>query len=63
MRTYSRILPAESANLKAQLEMENAYLQEEVVEARAFGSLVGQCASLRHIVSQIDLVAPTEASV
>jgi transcriptional regulator with GAF, ATPase, and Fis domain len=53
----------EIERLKAQLEMENAYLQEEVVEARAFGSLVGQCASLRHIVSQIDLVAPTEASV
>jgi transcriptional regulator with GAF, ATPase, and Fis domain len=53
----------EIGRLKAQLEMENAYLQEEVVEARAFGSLVGQCASLRHIVSQIDLVAPTDASV
>jgi transcriptional regulator with GAF, ATPase, and Fis domain len=53
----------EIERLKAQLEMENAYLQEEVVEARAFGSLVGQCASLRHIVSQIDLVAPTDASV
>ena len=49
--------------LKSQLEMENAYLQKEVVEARAFGSLVGQSAALRHIVSQIDLVAPTEASV
>ncbi len=49
--------------LKAQLELENAYLQEEVVEARAFGELVGQSAALRHVVSQIDLVAPTEASV
>ena len=49
--------------LKAQLEMQNAYLQEEVVEAKAFGELVGQSAALRHIVSQIDLVAPTEASV
>jgi transcriptional regulator with GAF, ATPase, and Fis domain len=49
--------------LKAQLEMQNAYLEEEVVEARAFGELVGQSAPLRHIVSQIDLVAPTEASV
>ena len=49
--------------LKSQLELENAYLQKEVVEARAFGSLVGQSAALRHIVSQIDLVAPTEASV
>jgi len=49
--------------LKAQLEMQNAYLEEEVVQAKAFGELVGQSQALRHIVSQIDLVAPTEASV
>jgi len=49
--------------LKSQLELHNTYLQEEVVEAKAFGDLVGQSAALRHIVSQIDLVAPTEASV
>ena len=53
----------EIERLKAQLEMQNAYLEEEVVEARAFGDLVGQSAPLRHIVSQIDLVAPTDASV
>ena len=49
--------------LKAQLEMQNAYLEKEVVEAKAFGDLVGQSAPLRHIVSQIELVAPTDASV
>src|SRR6267142_1133497 len=53
----------EIQRLKAQLEQQNAYLQEEVVEARAFGDLVGQSAPLRHIVCQIDLVAPTDASV
>ena len=53
----------EIQRLKGQLEMQNAYLQEEVVEAKAFGELVGQSQALRHIVSQIDLVAPTEASV
>jgi transcriptional regulator with GAF, ATPase, and Fis domain len=53
----------EIRRLKSQLEQQNAYLQEEVVEARAFGDLVGQSAALRQIVSQIDLVAPTEASV
>ncbi len=53
----------EVKNLKAQLELQNAYLQEAVVEAKAFGDLVGQSAPLRHIVSQIDVVAPTEASV
>jgi len=49
--------------LKGQLEQQNAYLQEEVVEARAFGDLVGQSFALRQIISQIDVVAPTEASV
>jgi DNA-binding NtrC family response regulator len=49
--------------LKSQLELHNSYLQEAVVEAKAFGDLVGQSAALKHIVSQIDVVAPTEASV
>lgn len=53
----------EIQRLKTQLEQQNAYLQEEVVEAKAFGDLVGQSAALRQVVSQIDLVAPTDASV
>jgi transcriptional regulator with GAF, ATPase, and Fis domain len=53
----------EIQRLKAQLELQNAYLQEEVVEAKAFGELIGQSAALRQIVTQIDLVAPTDASV
>ena len=53
----------EIERLKAQLELQNTYLQEEVVEAKAFGDLVGQSGALRQLVSQIELVAPTEASV
>ena len=53
----------EIQQLKAQLELQNSYLQEAVVEAKSFGNLVGHSAALKHIVSQIDLVAPTEASV
>ena len=53
----------EIQRLNTQLEQQNAYLQEEVVEARAFGDLVGQSASLGQIVCQIDMVAPTDASV
>ena len=49
--------------LKSQLELHNTYLQEEVVEAKAFGDLVGQSSGPRNVVSQIDVVAPTEASV
>jgi transcriptional regulator with GAF, ATPase, and Fis domain len=53
----------EIQRLKAQLELQNAYLQEAVVEAKAFGDLVGQSPALRNVVSQVDVVAPTEASV
>ena len=53
----------EIQRLKDQLEQHNAYLQEEVSEARAFGDLIGQSGALRQLVSQIDLVAPTDASV
>ena len=40
----------EIQRLKAQLELHNTYLQEAVVEAKAFGDLVGQSAALQHIV-------------
>jgi transcriptional regulator with GAF, ATPase, and Fis domain len=53
----------EIRQLKEQLELRNSYLEEAVVEAKAFGDLVGQSAPLKHIVSQVDVVAPTEASV
>ncbi len=53
----------EIQRLKAQVELQNSYLQEEVVEAKAFGDLIGRSAALRQVVSQIDLVAPTDASV
>jgi transcriptional regulator with GAF, ATPase, and Fis domain len=53
----------EIRRLKEQLELQNSYLQEAVVEAKAFGDLVGQSAPLKQVVSQIDVVAPTEASV
>ena len=50
--------------LKSQLEQQKCLpTGEEVVEAKAFGDLVGGSAALRQIVSQIDLVAPTDASV
>jgi transcriptional regulator with GAF, ATPase, and Fis domain len=53
----------ENERLKAQLELENTYLREEVREAKSFGDIVGQSAALRQVSSQIDLVAPTDASV
>ncbi len=49
--------------LKRQLELERDYLRDEVLEAHAFGDILGQSASLKKVVQQIELVAPTEASV
>jgi formate hydrogenlyase transcriptional activator len=59
---YSRAF-REVERLKAQLELENANLKEEVDEAKAFGELVGRSAALRRTASQIDVVAPTDATV
>ena len=47
--------------LQEQLERENDYLRSEVNDG--CGGLLGQSAALKAILSQIELVAPTEASV
>ena len=49
--------------LEGQPELQDVDLQGAVVNAKAFGDLVGQSSGLRHLASQIDVVAPTEASV
>ena len=48
---------------RAQVEVQTSYLRVEGVEAEAFGDLMGRSAAWRQVVSQIDLVAPTDASV
>lgn len=53
----------EIQKLKGELERQNAYLKEEIIEAKALGELIGQSAALHQISGQIDLVAPTDASV
>lgn len=53
----------EIEKLKSQLELERDYLRDEVLEAHAFGDIVGHSASLKNVLQQIDLVAPTDASV
>ncbi len=59
VRDFTGIEP----DLDPRLELQNTYQQEEVIKAEDFGDLVGQSAALRRIVNQIDVVAPTEASV
>ena len=53
----------EIGELKRQLELERDYLRDEVLEAHAFGDILGQSDSLKTVVQQIGLVAPTDASV
>ncbi len=53
----------EICRLREQLELENEYLQEEVLELRTFGDFVGQSPALQNILRQIEMVAPTDASV
>ena len=49
--------------LKAQLQLENEYLQEEVKASLEFGDIVGRSPALQKVLRQIELVAKTEANV
>ena len=49
--------------LRKQLELENEYLHEEVMELQAFGNIIGNSLSLQHILKQIEMVSPTDANI
>ena len=53
----------ELERLRAKLERENEYLQTELKEAFAFGEIIGVSPALQKVLSQIQLVAPTSATV
>ena len=53
----------ELERLRAKLERQNEYLQTELKEAFAFGEIVGVSPALQKVLSQIQLVAPTAATV
>ena len=54
---------AEVERMKEQLQAENIYLQEEINGEHDFAGLVGQSSAILQILNQVDLVAPTDASV
>ena len=54
---------AEVERIKERLEAENIYLQEEVKAEQNFAGIVGNSHSIRQVLHQIELVAPTDASV
>ncbi|MEN8207574.1 MAG: sigma 54-interacting transcriptional regulator [Pseudomonadota bacterium] len=54
---------AEVEQMKERLEAENVYLQEEIKVERNFAGIVGQSHAIQQVLHQVELVAPTDASV
>jgi transcriptional regulator with GAF, ATPase, and Fis domain len=53
----------EIEQLKTQLELENSYLRQEVEEAKSMGAILGQSRPILQLIDQINMVAPTDATV
>jgi transcriptional regulator with GAF, ATPase, and Fis domain len=53
----------EISELHRRLEIQRDYLREEVKEALAFGEIVGRSTALRSVLEQVEMVAPTNATV
>ena len=49
--------------LKDQLAQEKLYLEDEIRSERYFADIVGHSPALRHVLQQVETVAPTEATV
>jgi formate hydrogenlyase transcriptional activator len=48
---------------RARLEAQNEYLVEEIRTEHNFGNIIGSSSALRKLMKQVELVAPTEATV
>ncbi|HEY1603232.1 MAG TPA: sigma 54-interacting transcriptional regulator [Pirellulales bacterium] len=53
----------EIERLQQRLQSENSYLREEIEQTHSFGQIIGSSDALAKVLEQIDLVAPTRASV
>ncbi len=53
----------EIQRLKDQLELENSYLNEEMLGVQSYGEIVGNSPALVSLLKQIEVVSPTDASV
>ena len=54
---------AEVERMKERLEAENVYLQEEIKVELSHAGIVGQSNAIQQVLHQVELVAPTDASV
>jgi formate hydrogenlyase transcriptional activator len=48
---------------KARLEAQNVYLLDEIRSEQNFGDIIGGSSGLRKVMQQVQLVAPTDATV
>lgn len=53
----------EIEQLHRKLELENEYLRDRVRDVDTFGNIIGQSSALQKILQQIEMVAPTDATV
>ena len=53
----------EIGELKARVEQENIYLQEEIKIEHNFEEIVGQSAAIKKVLKAVETVAPTDATV
>ena len=53
----------EVERLKKRLELENAYLQEEINAEYNYKEIVGKSVAVQKVIQRIELVAPTDANV
>ncbi|MFO7713282.1 sigma-54 interaction domain-containing protein [Desulfosarcina sp.] len=49
--------------LKDRLQAENLTLKRELAESQSYGTIIGQSHPIKTVISQIELVAPTDANV
>jgi formate hydrogenlyase transcriptional activator len=53
----------EIAELKARIQAENVYLQEEIKTEHNFEEIIGQSSPMRQLLRKVEQVAPTESTV
>ena len=53
----------EIQSLKDRLQAENLFLRKELSESHQYGEIIGESHAIRTVISQIELVAPTDANV
>jgi PAS domain S-box-containing protein len=53
----------EIGQLKDRLQAENIFLKQELADVQSYGTIIGKSYPIKTVISQIELVAPTDANV